>query len=78
MIYLAVVCVVCAILALYFSSIVEAYDDLEFETIALKSSEYDYGDSMPWDDDVTTCDVLRDTDQDLYADAQNARHITLY
>lgn len=36
------------------------------------------GSDMPWDRDVKPCDILKNTDQDQYADIQNARHITIY
>lgn len=36
------------------------------------------GSDMPWDRDVKPCEILKNTDQDLYADVQNARKITIY
>lgn len=44
----------------------------------LKSSEYNYGTDMPWDRDVSPCEVLKNTDQDLYADVQDTRSIIIY
>ena len=46
--------------------------------ILLASSDYNYGVDMPWDRDVKPCDILRNTDQDLYADVQDSKHITIY
>ena len=46
--------------------------------ILLASSDSNYGADMPWDRDVKPCEVLRNTDQDLYADVQDAKHITIY
>jgi hypothetical protein len=46
--------------------------------ILLASSDYNYGVDMPWDRDVKACEVLKNTDQDLYADVQDSRHITIY
>jgi hypothetical protein len=46
--------------------------------ILLASSNSNYGLDMPWDRDVKPCEILRNTDQDLYADVQDAKHITLY
>lgn len=42
------------------------------------SNIFEAYDDLPWDDDVNSCDILRDTDQDLYSDVKNARRITLY
>jgi hypothetical protein len=46
--------------------------------ILLASSDNNYGADMPWDRDVKPCEVLRNTDQDLYADVQDAKHITIF
>lgn len=46
--------------------------------ILYASSEANYGTDMPWDRDVKPCEILRNTDQDLYADVQDTKHITLY
>lgn len=46
--------------------------------ILLASSDNNYGADMPWDRDVKPCEVLRNTDQDLYADVQDAKMITIY
>lgn len=42
------------------------------------SSDTDLGADMPWDRDVKPCEVLRNTDQDLYADVQDVKQITIY
>lgn len=46
--------------------------------VLLASSDRDYGTDLPWDRDVQPCEVLRNTDQDLYADVQDAKRIILY
>ena len=46
--------------------------------ILLASSDSNYGSDMPWDRDVKPCEILRNTDQDLYADVQDAKQITIY
>jgi hypothetical protein len=42
------------------------------------TAQIETGSNMPWDRDVTPCNVLKNTDQDLYADVQDARRVTLY
>lgn len=44
----------------------------------LTSSQYNYGPDMPWDRDVSPCEVLKNTDQDLYADVQDSKSIIIY
>lgn len=46
--------------------------------ILLASSDNDYGRSLPWDRNVTSCDVLKNTDQDLYANIQDSLHVTMF
>jgi hypothetical protein len=46
--------------------------------ILLTTSDSNYGADMPWDRDVKSCEILRNTDQDLYADVQDSKHITIY
>jgi hypothetical protein len=46
--------------------------------ILLASSEDNYGTSLPWDRNVRSCDVLKNTDQDLYADVQDSRYVTMF
>jgi len=46
--------------------------------ILLATSDNNYGSDKPWDRDVKPCEVLRNTDQDLYADVQDAKRITIY
>ena len=46
--------------------------------ILLASSDNNYGTDLPWDSDVRSCDVLKNTDQDLYADVQDSKYVTIY
>lgn len=38
----------------------------------------DFGDELPWDKEVTHCEVLKHTDRDLYKNVQDVNMITFY
>jgi uncharacterized protein YlbG (UPF0298 family) len=46
--------------------------------ILLASSDRNYGTNLPWDKDVKPCEILKNTDRDLYANVQDAKSITIY
>lgn len=52
-------------------------DSIDTETL-LDTKERNFGNELPWDTDVTSCDILKDTDQDLYKNVQNSHVITFY
>lgn len=45
---------------------------------ALLNQTNKYGTELPWDLNVTSCNVLRNTDKDLYGNVENSRIITFY
>ena len=44
----------------------------------LESSTNNYGDDLPWDNDVTECTIIRENEQDLYQRVRDAHVITFY
>lgn len=48
------------------------------DDMMLVSSEHNYGTALPWDSAVKPCQILKDTDQDLYANVQGIKQITIY
>jgi hypothetical protein len=48
------------------------------DTDLMESSNKNYGKDLPWDKEVGFCDVLRNTDQDLYKNTKDSISITIY
>jgi hypothetical protein len=52
-------------------------DDMIPEDMLDKENK-NYNNELPWDTDVTPCDILKDTDQDLYKNVLDSNMITFY
>lgn len=53
-------------------------DDKLRDNELLESSENNYGNDLPWDNDVTYCTILKENEQDLYQTVRDTHIITFY